>query len=335
MKIKRVQIKKTGKISLAVLHEDTWIVLEQLLQYSKNDRSRERALLAESSDDLILFLQQRERFEKKLFALIADARKKKKNLLPDCSDIIPFEPLMYRDFMLSERHVINSSRGFLKHLFPGMVPVVRLYESLTRKTFPSFFPKKPWYENPVYYKGNHLSFFTDGEQIPFPSYAKLKDYELELGMIITKELYNASKAEAKEAIGAFCIFNDFSIRNVQFDEMKKTGFGPSKAKDFANAISSVVVTADELWPHIGNLETRVFINGKLAATGKTDEFYHSLEEAVAYASKGEHVYPGEFMASGTIPNCCGMENGILLEYGDEIRLEIDMIGDLTNRIAQG
>ena len=47
------------------------------------------------------------------------------------------------------------------------------------------------------------------------------------------------------------------------------------------------------------------------------------------------MYPGEFMASGTIPNCCGMENGILLEYGDEIRLEIDMIGDLTNRIAQG
>jgi 2-keto-4-pentenoate hydratase/2-oxohepta-3-ene-1,7-dioic acid hydratase in catechol pathway len=333
MIIKRVQIKKTGQISLAVLHENSWVVIEQLLTYSKKDKSRERALLSEVSDDLILFLQHREQVESKLFSLISDARKKKKDLRCDCTDMIPFQPLMYRDFMLSEKHVINSSRGFIKRLFPAMVPIVKMYEGITKRTFPAFLPKKPWYDNPVYYKGNHMSFFTGGDEIQYPGYATLKDYELELGMIITREIFNATEAEAKEAIGAFCIFNDFSARNVQIDEMKKTGFGPSKAKDFANAISSVVVTADELWPHIDSLETRVFINDKLTAQGKTDEFYHSLEKAVAYASLGEHVYPGEFMASGTIPNCCGMENGVLLEYGDEIRLEIDMIGELTNRIG--
>ncbi len=39
------------------------------------------------------------------------------------------------------------------------------------------------------------------------------------------------------------------------------------------------------------------------------------------------------MGTGTIPNCCGMENGTLLECGDIIRLEIDKIGSLTNPIS--
>lgn len=194
--------------------------------------------------------------------------------------------------------------------------------------------KKPWYDNPVYYKGNVLSFLVDGETITYPKYATLKDYELELGMIITKDIVNATEEEGFDAIGAFCVFNDFSARNVQFDEMKKTGFGPCKAKDFASSISSVVVTSDEILPVLDTLKARVYINNKEVAEGELSEFYHSVGKVVAYASKGEQVYAGEFMATGTIPNCCGMENGVLLECGDVIRLEIDKIGELTNSISR-
>jgi 2-keto-4-pentenoate hydratase/2-oxohepta-3-ene-1,7-dioic acid hydratase in catechol pathway len=45
------------------------------------------------------------------------------------------------------------------------------------------------------------------------------------------------------------------------------------------------------------------------------------------------LYPGEFFGSGTIPQCSGMENGRFLTSGDTIRLEIEKIGILENRIV--
>ena len=291
-------------------------------------------MLEKVSDDLIGFLKDRDTLQPKLEELITLAQANKAQLTLDGKEVMPFRPLLYRDFMLGEKHVINSTRGFAKRMMPKVMPLVNIYEWLTHKPFPAFVPKKPWYENPVYYKGNVLSFQVDGETITYPKYATLKDYELELGMIITKDIVNATEEEGFDAIGAFCVFNDFSARNVQLDEMKKTGFGPCKAKDFASSISSVVVTSEEILPVLDTLKARVYINNKKVAEGELNEFYHSVGKAVAYASKGEQVYAGEFMATGTIPNCCGMENGVLLECGDVIRLEIDKIGELTNSISR-
>lgn len=334
MKIKKLQIKtKENDVSLAVLHEGQWIVLSRLLEQFQTDNSEEYLKIKSVSKDLILFLQALPQNKEYLNSLLQKADLKNCCETEDMKEIMPFRPLLYRDFMLCERHVINSGRLFTKYNMPKIYPIVRAYETVFRHPFPAFKPKKAWYDNPVYYKGNTLSFIGDGEVVRYPYYATLKDYELELGMILTKDLLNATEEEGLSAVGGFCVFNDFSARNVQLDEMRKTGFGPCKAKDFASSISNVVVTADEILPVISTLKTRVFINEKLAAEGQLNEFYHSIGKAIAYASKGEQVYAGEFMASGTIPNCCGMENGNLLNLGDVIRLEIDNIGTLTNQIS--
>ncbi|GKX68258.1 fumarylacetoacetate hydrolase family protein [Inconstantimicrobium mannanitabidum] len=334
MRLKKIKIMNCEKYTLCVWKDNLWIAFKAVLESIPNDGTRERAMLEKASDDLIAFLKDRDILQPKLEELIMLAEVNKAKLILEGEEVMPFRPLLYRDFMLSERHLINSSCGYAKRLMPKVMPLVKIYEGITSKPFPAFFPKKPWYDNPVYYKGNVLSFVGDGETITYPKYATLKDYELELGMIITKDIINATEKEGLDAIGAFCIFNDFSARNVQFDEMRKTGFGPCKCKDFASAISSVVVTADEILPVMDTLKTRVYINDEKVAEGQLNEFYHSLGKAVAYASKGEHVYAGEFMATGTIPNCCGMENGVLLECGDVIRLEIDKVGELTNSISR-
>ena len=334
MKLKRVKLKNLEKYSLCVLKDGQWVAFRAVLDAVPDDGTNEHKKLENASDDLIAFLKDRTDLQPKLEELIAIAQTNNAELILDSQDVMPFRPLLYRDFMLCEKHVINSSRGFVKRLMPKVAIVTKIFEVITRKTFPMFLPKKPWYENPVYYKGNVLSFVADRETVTFPKYATLKDYELELGMIITKDLLNATEEEGFGAIGAFCVFNDFSARNVQIDEMRKTGFGPCKAKDFSSSISSVVVTADEILPVLDTLTTRVFINNNKVAEGEIKGLYHSLGKAVAYASKGERVYAGEFMATGTIPNCCGMENGVLLECGDVIRLEIDKIGELTNPISK-
>jgi len=51
-------------------------------------------------------------------------------------------------------------------------------------------------------------------------------------MIITKDLLNATEEEGFGAIGAFCVFNDFSARNVQIDEMRKNWVWSMQSKGF-------------------------------------------------------------------------------------------------------
>ena len=244
---------------------------------------------------------------------------------------LPFQPLSYRDFMLYEEHYINAKRGFVKKYMPALSTIINIYERVANKTFPKLKPEKRWYEYPIYYLGNHLTFVKEGSVIETPPYTKELDYELELGAVLCKPIRNASEEEAKDAIGGFVVFNDFSARDVQADEMK-CGFGPMKAKNFANSISSIVVTADEILPNIDKLQVKVFINNELIMESDTRNMHYSLAEAVAYASWEEQLFPGEFVGTGTVPGCTGIENGQMLKSGDSIRLEIKEIGTLENRV---
>jgi 2-keto-4-pentenoate hydratase/2-oxohepta-3-ene-1,7-dioic acid hydratase in catechol pathway len=248
------------------------------------------------------------------------------------SPMIPFEPRSYRDFMLYERHTIDAARGFVRVFMPKVMPAVWAYEALTGRDFPKFKPGALWYEQPIYYMGNHLAFVTDGADIAMPSYTRALDYELELGFVISHGLLNAGPDEAGRAIGGFVVLNDFSARDVQLAEMR-SGFGPQKAKHFANAISNIVVTADEVLPRWRSLEGYVKINGRLVAEPSAQRPRWSLGEALAHASRSERLYPCEFFATGTLPRGSGIETGHLLSPGDLIEIGIKGIGSLANRIV--
>jgi 2-keto-4-pentenoate hydratase/2-oxohepta-3-ene-1,7-dioic acid hydratase in catechol pathway len=245
--------------------------------------------------------------------------------------IIPFKPTAYRDFMLYEKHAIDAARGFVKKYMPNLLPIVTIYEKIFRKPFPKLKPKKRFYQHPIYYMGNHLNFISEGDSIKIPSYTKEMDYELELGVVIRKPLKNATIDEVNDAIGGFLILNDFSARDIQLDEMD-SGFGPMKTKNFGSSISSVVIGKESLIHQVDNLKVKVIINGKTIVESNTKDKTYSLQEAIAYASWEEQLHPGELFGSGTIPGCSGIENGVMLNKGDTITLEIERIGSLTNKI---
>jgi len=246
-------------------------------------------------------------------------------------ETLPFQPTAYRDFMLYEKHAIDAARGFVKKYMSNLFPIVNTYETIFRKPFPKLKPKKRYYKHPIYYMGNHLNFITHNASIAIPSYTKELDYELELAAVITKPLKNATVEEVNEAIGGFLILNDFSARDVQLDEME-SGFGPMKTKNFGSAISSIVVSKDELISNIENLTVQVFINDNKVIEANTKGKFYSFQEAIAYASWEEQLHPGELFGSGTIPGCTGIENGVLLKKGDTITLEVEGIGQLTNNV---
>jgi 2-keto-4-pentenoate hydratase/2-oxohepta-3-ene-1,7-dioic acid hydratase in catechol pathway len=250
----------------------------------------------------------------------------------DAAVLMPFEPRSYRDFALFEGHMVGAARGFVRRFWPHLLPFIGAYETITRRTFPALRPKPLWYREPIYYMGNHLAFVTDGDEVRIPPYTRALDYELEIGFVLARELLDATPAEAEAAIGGFVVFNDFSARDVQYDEMQ-SGFGPQKSKNFCNAISSVVVTADEILPFWVALKGYVKLNGELVSEPVSEGACWSLGEVLAHLSRSQRLYPGEFFGSGTLPGGSGIEAGRLLAPGDLIEIGIDRIGSLSNRIV--
>jgi len=246
----------------------------------------------------------------------------------------PLAPTSFRDFMLFEQHTIDSTRGYVRRFMPKLLTITNLIESITRKPFKRFKPHALWYQQPIYYFSNHLNIGVDGDNVVWPKYSKALDYELELGAILSKPLFNATAKEAEAAIGGFVILNDFSARDVQKDEMA-SGFGPQKAKHFFSTISSTFVTADEILPQINDLNASVCINGQTVASCSTQNMKYSIAEVIAFASQGEQLHPGELFGSGTLAGGSGMETNNWLSIGDTLTLKIDQIGELSNQIVSG
>lgn len=324
MRLRRTQI--TSGFRLEFQHGHGWVSVAEALKCTAHDARPEAELW---STDMVALLAAPAEVRQ---SIEAGARNVEPKSAGHADVAIPFMPRSYRDFMLFEAHAIDAARGFVERFMPRAWPIVRGYECLTGRTFPKLRPHSLWYRQPVYYMGNHMSFVADGAEIPIPPYTHALDYELELGFVLAHPLLDADADTAEQAIGGFVVLNDFSARDVQLAEMA-SGFGPQKAKHFANAISKIVVTADEVLPHWRNFKGHVRLNGMVVSEPETKDARWSLGEVLAHASRAEALYPGEFFGSGTLPGGSGIEAGRLLIAGDEIEIGIEGLGTLTNHIV--
>jgi len=232
--------------------------------------------------------------------------------------------------------MIGAAKGMV-HRF-GSAPLralAKTYETVTRGVLPAMRPRRNYYRFPQYYMGNHRSLIAHGEEVPWPSYSEVLDFELELGVVISKQVRDCTPQEGLAAIGGFCVVNDWTARDAQWDDIRHGTFGGVvKAKTFASAMSPVIVTADEILPRFTQLSGRARVNGAVWCEGTTAAPAHGLGAAVAYAAMGETLYPGDLLSTGTLPGCSGLELCRFPRAGDEVQLEIDGIGLLANRIGR-
>jgi 2-keto-4-pentenoate hydratase/2-oxohepta-3-ene-1,7-dioic acid hydratase in catechol pathway len=215
----------------------------------------------------------------------------------------------YRDFFAHEKHVAT---GFKKRNEP--IP-------------------QAWYELPVYYKGATAGFIGPNEEILWPSYTDLLDYELELGMVIGLDGKNIKAKDAHKHIFGFTILNDISARDIQRKEMT-VRLGPAKAKDFCSIIGPVIVTADELESTEPNLLMTAKINGQEWSRGHSGDSHFTWAQMIEHASKDEWLLAGDFFGSGTVGTGCGLELDRWIKEGDIVELEIEKIGKLINRVGK-
>jgi 2-keto-4-pentenoate hydratase/2-oxohepta-3-ene-1,7-dioic acid hydratase in catechol pathway len=244
---------------------------------------------------------------------------------------LPFQPRSFRDCSLYEQHWIQSSRGYAKRFMPAVSVFTSLYERVVRKPFPAFKPHPLAYRQPVYYFGNHLSFVPSGTNIRAPRFTQALDYELELGAVLCKPLLNATPEEALNAIGGFVVVNDWSARDIQRQEMA-TGLGPQKCKHFCSSMSDEIVDARDVLSRIEQLQAHVEVNGETVATTSTANMLHGWARTLSFLSTDEPLWPGELIATGTLPYGTSMENGRWLKPGDTLRLVIDGVGQIKHTV---
>ena len=221
--------------------------------------------------------------------------------------IAPVDPPAYRDFMAFEIHFTLGSRR-------------------TGNPTPEVL-----YDLPVSYMGSVQAMLGPGDEVPWPAYSEKIDFELELGIVIGRGSRNLQPENALESVLGLTVFNDFSARDIQFEEMAGR-LGPSKGKHFASAVGPRIVTLDAIDPRALTMSARV--NGEVWTTASSGTILWPIEELVAWASTGENLAAGTLIGTGTVGNGCGLELDRYLEVGDTVELEISGIGVLRNTIGR-
>jgi 2-keto-4-pentenoate hydratase/2-oxohepta-3-ene-1,7-dioic acid hydratase in catechol pathway len=202
-----------------------------------------------------------------------------------------------------------------------------------------------WYKHPMVYFTNPHGLTGSGAAIPAAAGSRWLDYELEVTAVVGREGTNVEVAESEDLIVGYCVFNDWSARDIQAHEVKFQ-VGPFKTKDWAMTTGPFLVTKDELEPfRKGNsfdLEMKAFVNGRQYSQGNLSDMYWSFAELVAYSSRGTWVKPGDHIASGTVGTGCILELSATensdeypwLTVGDEVALEVEGLGRIVNRLVE-
>lgn len=189
-----------------------------------------------------------------------------------------------------------------------------------------------WYKAPAYYKGNHRTIIGPDEDLPWPLETTKLDYELELACVIGRKGKDIPERDAPGYIAGYTIMNDFSARDIQFQEMA-CRLGPAKGKDFATAIGPCLVTPDEI-QDLNALKMIARVNGEVWSEGRFGTIHWSFPQMIAHVSRGETIYPGDLFGSGTVGGGCGLEMDRYLHSGDVVELEIQPIGILKTRVIK-
>jgi 2,4-didehydro-3-deoxy-L-rhamnonate hydrolase len=181
------------------------------------------------------------------------------------------------------------------------------------------------------------------DPVILPKGSAKTDWEVELAVVIGAKASYVHANEAMDYVAGFCVCNDLSEREYQFDRggtwTKGKGcptFGP---------LGPWLVTPDEI-PDLGNLGLWLDVNGERMQTGSTGTMIFDVPQIVAYLSHFMMLEPGDVITTGTPPGVgLGRKPPRYLKNGDVITLGIDGLGaqrqeviafdDWTAKVAAG
>ncbi len=164
-----------------------------------------------------------------------------------------------------------------------------------------------------------------------PNASDWLDYEGEMGFIIGRECRHVSYDNAKNCIYGYTVVNDFTVRDWQFRGPPHT-MTMGKSWDTHCPFGPCIVTADEIDnPHKLNLKT--YVNGEMRQNTNTELMIYDCYTLIEYISTAFTLTPGDLIPTGT-PEGSALSTQDWLKPGDKVRVEVENIGYIENKIIQ-
>ncbi len=187
-------------------------------------------------------------------------------------------------------------------------------------------------EYPILFNKFNNALNGHGHDVYLPKVSKMVDYEAELVIVIGMEAKYVAKEDALKYVFGYCNGNDLSARDLQ----KRTqqwllgkscdGFGP---------IGPYLVTADEVGDP-NNLDIKCLVNGEVRQHSNTADMIFNVAEIVSYTSQHMTLVPGDIIFTGTPAGVVmgyPIDKQIFLQPGDQVTIEIEKLGSLTNHMV--
>jgi 2-keto-4-pentenoate hydratase/2-oxohepta-3-ene-1,7-dioic acid hydratase in catechol pathway len=155
--------------------------------------------------------------------------------------------------------------------------------------------------------------------------------ELELCVVIGKKVRNLSKAQAFDAIFGYTIMLDVTARGYGLSKNLSGTRNVRKGFDTFAPIGPWITTQDEI-PNPHDLWMKLWINGELKQSAKTDAMINDIATQVSFLSEVTTLVPDDLITTG---NPDSPEFQEKLKAGDILKAEIEGIGAMTLGVARG
>ncbi len=184
---------------------------------------------------------------------------------------------------------------------------------------------------PLFFAKYTTALIGPGEPIVIPPLVTQCDYEAELGVVIGSRVRNVSKENALEAVGGYLCANDVSARDLQFADGQWTR---GKSPDTFCPVGPLVPASEIPNPH--DLRIRAIVSGEVLQDSTTANLIFGIDEIISHAALTSTLEPGDLILTGT-PAGVGIfrDPKRLLQPGDEVTIEIEGIGQLSNPVVAG
>ena len=175
--------------------------------------------------------------------------------------------------------------------------------------------------------------------IKLPAYSKTVDWELEVALVIGRTCKDVEEKDAMDYVAGYSIANDLSARDFLRRPTVKPNSGSPfeydwvshKSWDGSCPMGPWIVPREDI-ADPDNMALKLWVNDTLMQDSNTSRIIFTDRELVSFLSKRLTLYPGDVIITGT-PAGVGTPRGIFLKPGDVVRLEIEGVGTLVNRMA--
>ncbi len=190
-------------------------------------------------------------------------------------------------------------------------------------------------KHPIVFLKAPTAIQNPGDPVVIPRFLRsdMVDYEGELGVVIGRPCKNVSPKEALSCVLGYVCANDVSARDWQ--RQKGGGqFCRGKSFDTFCPVGPCLVTTDEM-PDPSGLRLRAFVNDECMQDSNTSKMIFDVPTLVSFLSASTTLLPGTLILTGT-PGGVGeaRDPRRFLVPGDEVSVEIEGIGILTNPVVE-